>query len=528
MQIIGKTSEWQRINAIPTRPNNAHSPVKMSYYRQMGLTPDQSRLLYEIEQNKGGVGCIGVGGGKSFVSPLIPFAVNSQKPLLIVPAQLKVQTETRVLPLHQNMGFPIHPNLRIESYHWISSIKGADFLESYQPDLIIFDEVHKLKNPKSARTKRVLRYFRKFPQTIFVGLSGTITKNSLLDYYHIFMLALGNRSPLPNNYQEVELWDKVLSPKAENDYYENVHPGVLYDWHPTDPRSGYQRKLRSTPGIVFSQQQECDASIYLHVWLKPIETWQLQKCRDDWELPNGEPICDSLVYYQKIRQLASGFYYDYVVKPPEEWIEKRRKWLGLAKQVIKYNRQKIDTLGQLEQNALSLGIPEYVEWKEIEKSYTPIISPKWFSTKVLNFVLTSISKQQSLIWCDTDAFGRMMEYCKIPFFGQGMNKELQDFAENPGDQSICLSMHAHSEGKNLQKFNHNIVVTPPANALMWEQIIGRTHRKGQEADEIHFLVMCHTPELLYAFKTALMEAHYIKTTTGQEQKLLLATITTHQ
>lgn len=522
MQIIGKTSEWQRINSLPMRdPDIFQNPFP-------GLTHSQSLLFHELCACQGGIGCIGVGGGKSFVAPLLPFAINAKKPLLIVPAQLKIQTIDHVIPKHQELGLQIHPNLRIETYNWISSIKGADFLEEYQPDLIIADECHKLKNPKAARTKRIMRFFKKYPQTIFVGLSGTITKNSLLDYYHLFFLALRKGSPLPNNYQECELWDLALSPKKDKPFYEMIHPGALLEWN-SEPRVGFQNRLRKTSGVIFTEQSQCESSIYIQLMKDQYKSPELTNCRYDWELPNGELICDALEYYQKMRQLALGFYYDYVVQPPDEWSETKRSWQSIARSILKYNRQNIDTLGQLELSPIVQQIPEYHKWKSIEKTYIPQTYARWFDPNIIYELMHALSYQndwsESLIWTDSVAVGELFKHNGMQYFGSGDDRELLEYIKKPYISApLVLSINAHSEGKNLQRFNKNIILTPPASGKAWEQIIGRTHRLGQEADEILFYVYLHTPEYEQAFENALDEAKYIQQTTGQKQKLLLATI----
>ncbi len=540
MRIIGKTSEWKRINALPLRQsydeqglvNYWTKGLQCFPFSQQNLNFHQALLIQETINNHGSIGCIGVGGGKSFVAPLIPIALGSQKPLLIVPASLKTQMIESVIPDHMKNNWLAHSNLRIESYNWISSIKGARFLEEYQPDLMICDEVHKLKNPKSARTKRIIRYFKTHPGTIFVGLSGTITKDALSDYYHLFWLALRDRSPLPNNQPEIEMWDLVLSPKRENNYFENIHPGVLLYWDPNDTRKGYQKRLSQTPGIVITENQACDSSINIHLWSTKHETPELVNCRETWILPNGEWICDALQFYQKSRQLSNGYYYDYAIQPPEEWIEKKRAWHSLARIIIKNSRKNIDTLGQLE---LYCGhdFREFVEWKEIEKTFKPQTLVYWYDTRVLSGVIKFInlqSDQRFLIWVDNVALGKMLESCGFLYYGDGDHQQLLHYSTRADIPNIpiVLSIDAHSEGKNLQKFNKNIIITPPNSGKRWEQIMGRTHRIGQESHEINSWVCCHTDELMGSFQNAMVEAEYIQTTTGQKQKLLMSTVTINE
>jgi len=69
------------------------------------------------------------------------------------------------------------------------------------------------------------------------------------------------------------------------------------------------------------------------------------------------------------------------------------------------------------------------------------------------------------------------------------------------------------------------VTTSPTSGTVWEQLLGRTHRPGQEADEVTVDVYRHTLEMRSAVNKALRDADYQQTTTGNQQKLLSATYT---
>jgi len=55
--------------------------------------------------------------------------------------------------------------------------------------------------------------------------------------------------------------------------------------------------------------------------------------------------------------------------------------------------------------------------------------------------------------------------------------------------------------------------------------LGRTHRPGQQADEVTIDVYRHTIEMRAAMTKALRDANYQESTTGNRQKLLAATYT---
>jgi hypothetical protein len=87
-----------------------------------------------------------------------------------------------------------------------------------------------------------------------------------------------------------------------------------------------------------------------------------------------------------------------------------------------------------------------------------------------------------------------------------------------------LSIAAHGTGKNLQWTNRNLVCTPPTGGDIWEQLIGRTHRQGQTADEVFVDVYQHTAAVVEGFAKARSSAVYSESTMGQRQRLAIANL----
>ena len=76
---------------------------------------------------------------------------------------------------------------------------------------------------------------------------------------------------------------------------------------------------------------------------------------------------------------------------------------------------------------------------------------------------------------------------------------------------VVASIDANREGKNLQgHWYRNLVTTPPTTATWWEQLIGRTHRRGQASDEVHVDVLMGCRENYDALLTALARAQNIR------------------
>jgi hypothetical protein len=85
-----------------------------------------------------------------------------------------------------------------------------------------------------------------------------------------------------------------------------------------------------------------------------------------------------------------------------------------------------------------------------------------------------------------------------------------------------MSLSAHGTGKNLQAWSNQVLIHPLAHPSTWEQLLARTHRPGQQEDEVKFHVISGG---LFgkAFYNAIKDAQYIQDTTGQNQRLIYAT-----
>ena len=102
----------------------------------------------------------------------------------------------------------------------------------------------------------------------------------------------------------------------------------------------------------------------------------------------------------------------------------------------------------------------------------------------------------------------------------GENEEIIDPA-NAG-KVVIASMGAHGTGKNLQHFGEQCFVQWPRHAPLAEQVLGRTHRTGQQRDELVARRFDAGSFDSVNFAACLNDAVYIHQSTGQRQKLVFA------
>jgi hypothetical protein len=561
------SSELDRIVRLPRRPTLEAPDLTQVYRRRNSwaqLRPFQSACLWNLPRALGLVALGGVGSGKTLVGLLAQTALQVRRAVYFTTAQLQKQViavdhprwaKDFILPPLGDLQRPGKDELFVVSYEMLSSVKQADILERLRPDLAILDEAHKVRSRTSARTKRLIRYWHEInPACLFVVMSGTLSAKSPVEYAHLLEMALRGRSPLPNVFQaypQLKEWAEAL---------ETPKPGIL----PAKPgalallgtdeevqamarldatsqpaaRAAYRRRLIETPGVVATSQSEFGGSLILTAIRPPLvpELEDIrQRIRDverDWKIGDDE-IEYAPRLWSVLRQLSMGFYYEWVwpdgVKD-EEWLQARSDWYREVREMLSGSpRAGMDTPFFLAQAAESgrWHSTAWAAWKRVKDRPPPATRPVWFSDFAIREVwrwLQHRDQEPGLIWYEHTAVGeRLGQQLNLPVAGAGA-KGASTLMECVAKRQTCvLSINAHREGKNLQSaFSQNFMMSPPPSAMTWEQTIGRTHRPGQEADEVVMDALAHTTALEDALVAALLNAKYLEEM-QQATKILFAT-----
>ena len=214
-------------------------------------------------------------------------------------------------------------------------------------------------------------------------------------------------------------------------------------------------------------------------------------------------------------------------RPPPGWLRARREWNSFVRDRISKSK-KYDTMLQVA-NACRAGLldSETLDaWKEIESSYEPATRPIFYDTIALGTCLTWLKKNVGIVWVEHQAFGAALSQLSgAPYFGPGgLDASGASIANEKGDRSIIASVAACGQGFNLQMFSKNLITSCPSGAATVEQVLGRTHRDGQLADEVTVDVLLGCLEQFEAFERALDGATAAEALLGHSQKLLLADI----
>lgn len=463
----------------------------------------------------GGCLCgLGVGEGKTLISFLIPAVVNKERPLLIMPAKLIEEKRLDFIELGKHWK-ATPPDML--SYEWISTHPSA--LMERNPDLIICDEVHKLKHVKSGVTKRVWKYLRSHPDTMFCGLSGTITTRSFHEWWHLQQWCLPlELQPLPVSWQQNEMWVEALDEKRNN--RRPLGALEVFGKSLAEARENFGERLRQTPGVVLSKEGAITASLQINLIQAEFEAIEepLAKMRKTWETPGGEEFSGGADLWRHARELANGFYYRWDPAPPEKWLKARREYHQFVRGIL-HGSRTFETPSQVA-NAFAKE-KAVTTWKREQKKFQPHTKDAWLSDRVINYARQWVRRHSGLIWVEHTAVGQLFDLFDVPYFSSGgLDWEGHSIRNHKGPAAV--SVKAIGEGFNLQRYKHNLVLNCTPKGDAWEQLIGRTHRSGQEAETVYVDVLCTVDEQIEGFKQAYADAEYTQSITDHTSKLCLA------
>lgn len=550
---VGKSAEFNRIFSLPRRQWETEDikelAEKLTNFLKvpggtMELRQIQAVALKECYENGGLFGPIPVGFGKSLISFLAPTLQEAQRPLLLIPAKLRAKTKREMAEYAKH--FRISDNIKVMSYEMLSRHAGQEELIEFAPDMIIADECHRLKNGKAACTKRVARWMKQNEETVFLGVSGTITRKSVMDYAHILKWALGDKAPIPTGWRECQEWSLALDENLPFRWERYEGGALLYFGTKEEQlahisekdsdsklklvRQAYGRRLTETPGVVAVQGTYVGSSLNVETTLfkqPEVVQEQFRVLRDTWQTPDGLDIMEAPVFWMYARQYACGFYYKWKHRPPTEWLAARKAWSSFVRSVITNNRRGLDTEYQVAL-AVSRGeypnCAEYEIWKNIRETFKPEAEAVWLSDDLINHCIKWTQENTGIIWTEHVAFGRRLaKLSGLPYYGQqGLNAAGEAIEDASG--SVIASIQSNGEGRNLQQWDNNLIVSCPPSAATLEQLMGRTHRHGQESEEVSFSILMKCMEDWEGFEKCVLQAKYVSNTTQQQQKILSTTI----
>jgi hypothetical protein len=552
---LRNTPDLQRILSLPRRTLRKSTAAKhaaewtrrLALRRGAELRPWQGQLIHEAVRVGGALGQLPVGLGKTLLLELLPVALKSTRAVLIIPANLREKTyaDRRSFAGSWRTG---SPPPRIVGREELALESNYQLLEQINPDLILIDEADELANWKASAVRRIDRFIsakRKaggFGAVRVVAVSGTLTRNSILGYWHLLRWCLGDVAPVPAARAEAEAWALALDNKPPRAGFR-PKPGPLGATI-EEARKWYLDRLEHTPGVMLIDEDSAEG-IPLRVSFKvapacPKIDEAFDTLRTRWESPSGEPVTDALSMLRIEGQAGCGLYTYFKPPPPPEWSSARQVFAALVRKRIAetaHALKPLDTEAQVMR--AHPAHPAIVEWKRVRKSFDPLKASrvKWLSDATLRRVERWIDAQHKagrvcIVWSGSVEFGvRLAARAGLPYYGRE-GKEInsgRDLHNADPKSSMVCSWHANKRGFNLQDWRTHAIVYPPPSAKYLEQVYGRSHRSPKPGVALHltpvrFTVFLTSGGTLDAFYKSVSEARFAKGTAKSTQKILKADI----
>jgi len=547
-------TDAERILALPRLPEEI--PDFTQHLRQHGgkmvFRDAQNQMLLNALLGKGLVALAAVGSGKTLVCFQLPRILKASRPLLVIPAQMRPQARADFREYGQHFTMPrpsrvrMTTGLMMRTYEEISHPHNRGLLGKIKPDLIICDEAHKIRHLSSTRTKRIAGYLRDNPGCMFCALSGTLANTSIMDYAHLLRWALKEKSPLPYDTDILRSWSRVVDTKSTDPEDLAAFQPVV-DITGKHGQEGFRALFNTIPGLMATEVGGVEASLYLHARRPEMPETVLDimaEVRRTWRTPGGEEIDSPFRLGNILRQITFGFYYywDWKGEPDKEWLESRAAWAKAVRRVLAAHIDGMDSPAMI-YNAVKRAVVSkkgrlprflveaWLSWRVQRKKRwngqpTPPTKIAWIHDYLVDDVLAWAKQQKDppIIWYEHKAVAiRLYQKAKIPVLGGGQ-RAARLLSKTTKPSLAALSIPAHYQGKNLQVWGNQIILGAVSDPNIYEQLLGRTHRKGQQRPEVHATYYKHG-----LFSNSLLVARAgaknIETTTPNPQRLCYATYT---
>ena len=584
---IRNTPDLQRILSLPRRTLRKSTAVKraaewtakLAIRRGAELREWQGQGIHEVVKFGGLLGALPVGQGKTIICEVVPVALAEKATAAraaIAKHEGKRAGGLENTTYADRRAFAgtwrtASPPPRFTSRESLQGEANAYLLQTLDPEILLIDEADELANFKASAPARIDRFVEAkrargkaaglpWPHGLWVvALTGTLTRNSILGYWHLLKWTHGPvLAPVPASRAEAETWALALDNKSPRDGFRPM-PGPLGETLEA-ARAWYLSRLDSTPGVMLIDEDSAvdrrGVAIPLSVRFKvappcPKIDAAFETLRTFWESPSGEPVTDALSMNRIEGQAGCGLYSYWDPKPSPEWLEARRDFAAFVRKRIAETRHSLKPLDT--EAMVARRHPEahhycrdrkrtiypVRSWLAIRKTFDSrkASHTRWLSTSTLRRVAKWIESHRKagrvcVVWSGSVEFGvRLAELAGVPYYGRE-GKEIttgRDLHAADPKRSMVCSWHANKRGFNLQDWREHAIVYPPPSAKYLEQIFGRSHRSPKPGVALHltpvrFTVFLTSGGTLDAFRAAVNEAHFAKGTAKSTQKILRAAI----
>lgn len=344
--------------------------------------------------------------------------------------------------------------------------------------------------------------------------------------------------------------------------------------HVSGYRKAYLRRLQTCPGVVSTGDNEIGVSLTFEN--QPVKspeksegfdtmTELMKRVEELWLTPSGDEIEWGFHKWRYQYELTAGFYHlqrwpeipelmrrshfsrlsqhevEVYLEQAKECHDARQEFNRALRRWLQYSgRSKLDTPflvtssmqahGDRDVGSVLYGLWRMAKDLEFDGMPERLSEPiRVCDYKIQHAVEWAKKHERGLIWYEHDAIGQWaaeaieaagldVMWCPAESRRKGMN----DAVLNPANANKILVVAAggHGTGKNLQFHQNVLMLQFIRKSDIMEQVVGRTHRNGQEADELT-VHLCNTLDFdHYNASACIIDALYQHQTVGARQKLI--------
>lgn len=336
-------------------------------------------------------------------------------------------------------------------------------------------------------------------------------------------------------------------------------------------RQAFQNRLLTTPGVVSSPADALGTSLIIeNIEADPMASSggarlrELQKQLDElWVSPSGDETDHAMHVWKCHNELTAGIYNALVWPDAGQVAERHKISVDQATDLLERSKSfhiaqndyhkvlrhwftthphkpGLDTpmlvgASMSKHGARDVGNLLYSAWKrkedlEFDNRLTRDSIPmRVCDYKIQQAVKWAAEQKRGIIWYWHQEAGEWLSELlpEALFFPAGKQSDRAltspEAGSQLGNRILICSLPAHGTGKNLQYMQNQLFMQLAINETTMEQGIGRTHRKGQKADEVVVSTMISNTHDKMALGAILNDAIYVSETMNQPQKVLIAT-----
>lgn len=359
---------------------------------------------------------------------------------------------------------------------------------------LVLDEGHRTKRVSSAQwSKAIAKFISAYPGWRVVFSTGSVMHRSVVDYGHGLVWALRRGAPCGSTPTLIE---QCARRAAE------------------DP-AWWRETLRATPGVFMVDDEGgyTGELVTTTEKLPPLAAAAYKHAAETGEAPDGWVCEDRLSQDELLRQLAWGFYMRREPRPSAALVVARRTWAKLAEGAITYG------LAANEPAARTLYPTEYRRYAEAEAREPGEQVVEWLE------VPRVWAEPGTICWVNHPALAERLSLAKgWPYYHE-QAMCVREHLSKATAPVVLASIRACSEGVDgaQLRYNKHLVLEPPSDPRVWEQMIARLARQGQPCAQVELRVQLRGGIHQNAWLNALEGARRIQEETGQKQWLTRTT-----